>query len=297
MPVPIAQRFADLAEEFDLRGKLTVLPVPGGLGRIDRSVRGLPDKDRVALLDLVRDRFVPRFDVSLEVLTHTMGLDIKTHALLPHTETAWVSHLATPGLGHYDQLCDYLRYGWQILASEGINVRCAHTGGMPDASNIVNDRILNRGHHIETLADAIRQMRHEFSPQSDVLFTFASPPRHQPENGKLNFIKGYDDGFSVFALQCTVQESLLGVFDGTGDVEAEANRLITPDLESGTLVETAEAGKVISLLGHAQTFASRNTGLGLDVLELALTRLRERYGKRLKWRSPTDMVREGLVNQ
>ncbi len=296
MPVPLASRFADLADEFDLRGKLTVLPCPGGLGRMDRSVRGLPDADRLALLDLVRERFAPRFDISLEVLTHSMGFDLRTEGLLPHTETAWVSHLATPGPGHHEALCEYLRFGWQILANEGIHVRCAHPGGMPDPSNLVGNRILNRGHHIERLADAIRQMRLEFAPDTDVLLTFADPPRPQPANGRPNLIRRYDDRFAVYAIQDVIGESLLGVFHGVGDVNAEADRLVTPDLGGGTLIEAAEAGKVVSLLSHAQSLSSCNTGLGLDVLHLALSRLRERYGKRLVWRTPTELVRRGLVN-
>lgn len=296
MSPPLVQRFADLVEEFNLRGKFTLLPCPGGLGRMDRTVRGLPDADRIAILDVVRNRLAPRFDISLEVLTHSMALDTRTGALLPHTESAWVSHLAAPGPDHHEQLCTYLRFGWRILENLGFTARCVSIGGMPDPSDITGNRMLHQGHYLDRLADAVRVMRSEFVPDAGCLFTFAATLNTRPPNGRPCQIKQYADSFVVYDLQQSIDESLLGVFHGEGNVEAEAAQLVTPDLSGGTLIEAAEAGKLLSVLAHSQTLSSRNTGMGLDVLRLAFTRLRERYGKRLIWLTPTELAHRGLVN-
>ena len=296
MSLPLVHRFTNLVEELNLRGKFTLLPCPGGLGRLDQSVRGLPDTERTAILDLIRKRVAPRFDLSLEVLTHAMALDTRTGALLPHTESAWVSHLAAPGPDHHEQLCAYLRFGWHILANLGFTARCVTIGGMPDVSGITDDHMLHQGHHLDRLADAIRVMRSEFVPGADCLFIFAATLDTRPPNGRPCRIKQYPDAFAVYDLQQAVEESLLGVFHGEGDIETEAAKLVTPDLSGGTMIEAAESGKVLSFLVHAQTLASRNTGMGLGIFQLACTRLRERYGKRLVWRTPTELAQRGLVN-
>src|SRR6187549_1931725 len=45
-----ARSFADVIQEFGVRGKFTLLPCPAGLGRIDQSVRGYGDANLAELL-------------------------------------------------------------------------------------------------------------------------------------------------------------------------------------------------------------------------------------------------------
>jgi len=97
MRISDLREFADFADENNIRGKFTVLPCPAGLGRIDQRIRGLSDAHLAELLNIVRTQIAPRFDITPEVLTHTMAIQPETGALLPHTEIAWLSHLLASG--------------------------------------------------------------------------------------------------------------------------------------------------------------------------------------------------------
>ena len=294
IPVRLAESFADTLEEFDIRGKFTVLPCPAGLGRIDQSVREIPAADMQALLALARTRIAPRFDISLEVLTHSMALDTATGALLPHTESAWVSYLAAPGPGRHETLCAYLRHGWQILKNAGFTARCMTLGGMPDVSGITGGKMVHEGHNQEGLARAVAAMRREFLPDESINTMWAAVTVDSDWNRKTGlptWVITDTDATRVFDLHCTIGEPFLAIMGGQGDVAAATDRLITPDLQHGQLVDAAESGAVVSMLVHAQTLTSLNTGLGLQAFREAMRRFRARYGRRLVWHKPTDLIR------
>jgi len=294
MPVRIAEEFADTLDEFDIRGKFTVLPCPAGLGRIDQSVREIPTADLKALLDLARKRFAPRFDISLEVLTHSMALDIATGGLMPHTESAWVSYMSAPVPGRQETLCSYIRHGFEVHRNAGFTTRCMTLGGMPDVSGITGDKMVHEGHNLAGLAQAMATVSREFLPSETNTTLFAAVTTKSEWNSKTGLpqlVLTRPDGTKVFDLFCAVGESLLALMGGQGDVAAVTDGLITPDLQRGRLVDAAESGAALSFIAHAQSLTSLNTGLGLKAFREAMRRLRARYGKRLVWRRPTDLVR------
>ena len=291
--VDILRGLVDLVEEFDIRGKMTILPCPGGLGRIDRSIRNLDDRTLKEILKITRDRLAGRFDLSLEVLTHSMALDIKTGALLPHTESAWVSHLASPGKGHHEMLCEYIDHGVGILSNAGFSPKCVSIGGMPDVSGITRNRMLHDNHNIKRLADAVHDVFSRHFPNEKAFFVAASSryvgriskTRALPEK-----IRTYGDGTSIFHSVTSVGESPLSLFSGRGNPETTADSLVSKDLKGGSFIKTLESGRALVFLCHAQTLSSINTGLGLTALQIALKRLRQRYGRQLNWKTPTELV-------
>lgn len=290
MTLPNVHRFADLIESYGLRGKFTLLPCPGGLGRIDRSVRGLSDADLATILETVRRRIAPSFDVGLEVLTHSMALDPATEALLPHTESAWVAYLCAPGAGRFEKLCAYLRHGWTILRNVGIEPRSLTIGGMPDVSGIDPENVLRTGRHNDRLADAMAQVRNEIGPRSPRLVMRAALLEPKEFGVRPRLVKRYADGLEVFDLLCGMEDIVLPALNADADVNALADGLISPGLEKGTLIDVVNAGRILYLVVHTQTLNSLNTGQGLSVLAIVLERLRQRFGKKLVWRSSSELA-------
>lgn len=292
MPLPLTYAFAEFVEEFDIKGKLTMLPCPAGLGRIDRSVRGISDGELRECITIVREQFAPRFDITPEVLTHSMALDPESEALLPHTESAWVSYLSATG--RQEELRAYLRHGWTILANVGIQAHGVTIGGMDDPSNIAEGKMLVQGYHRKGLAEALLAVKKEFNPDVSVSFIHTgSPPISEASKARRypEAIHITDAGDCVFEVHSSVGDPLLEVFNGKGDPSVETDKLISPDLGKGVLVDNIEAGKLLMITVHCQTLNALNTGHGLQILREAVRRLRDRYGSRLVWHTPLELCR------
>src|SRR4051812_42655689 len=60
VPNAFTGAWADLVEEFGVRGKFSVLPVPAGLGRIDRPLPGVAPADQEEFFRIIRERVAPR---------------------------------------------------------------------------------------------------------------------------------------------------------------------------------------------------------------------------------------------
>ncbi len=275
-PVALAHELADFFDEFGVRDKFTCVPYPAGLGRIDRDVRGYTRDELVDIGAIVGDRIAQRFDIRPEVLTHTMALDPKTEALLPHGETPWLAYLCTEKRG--DDLQAYLCAAFQVFANVGIAARGITIGGMPDPSGIARGESLG-GQLRGELSEALLAVEHEFDPAASISHIFSGGPplsaasqeRHVPE-----IIHTADDASKVFEIHSHFGDPILNVFYGKGDPQAEADRLVSPDLEGGEWTERIEKGIVLTITVHAQTLNSLNTGLGFQILREAVRRLGQR---------------------
>jgi hypothetical protein len=289
-PLATIADFADLCEEQNLRGKFTVLPCPGGLGRLDQQVRLGPPGYIPAMLDLVRARLAPRFDITPEVLTHAMAYDPETGSMLPHTETGWLSHLAKTG--REDALASYLDHAWAILTRVGLSPRGLTVGGIPDLSNIAEGELLTAGHHRAALAEVLSRIQEQYAPGQLSTFMFCygkptSPPYKKswlPEP-----VWQGPGGRVVYELLSGLEEPLLSVYYGRGEVAAAVDKLVTPDLNGGAWIGLAEAGRPVVVTIHAQTMTACNTPLGMAILRQAVRRLRQRYGSRLCWLTATEL--------
>lgn len=290
MPLSLLEAFADFVEECDVRGKFTVLPCPAGMGRLDRQTRAYPDAELQALLAVVRERIAPRFDITPEVLTHTMAFDLETEALLPHSERAWIAHLAATG--RVDALHSYFDQAFTILHHVGIAAHGLTIGGLPDPSGIAQGQVIDD--HRANIASALLAVEQAYAPGIADSFLFTGTPARLPGNATRSapeVVYTAPRGGKVYELIAGIDEQLLLCYRGTGDVAAETDRLVSPDLASGVYIDCIETRGSLVFLAHAQTLMSLNTGQGLQVLRGAVRRLRERYGAQLVWHTPRELAR------
>src|SRR5581483_9233407 len=115
VPAEFTARVADTFEKFDLRGKLTIIPMPSCLGRIDKSLKRVPQEHLDSFLKIVRERIAPRFDITPEFLTHLRAYDLKKGNYQHIFEDAWITQ-APP-----DEIVDYFVLAFQILKNVGLN--------------------------------------------------------------------------------------------------------------------------------------------------------------------------------
>ena len=113
MPNSLLRDFADLCDEYGVRGKFSVLPMPCCLGGIDGQLNHVPPRHLSEFLRLVRKRIAPRFDITPEILTHLAAYKMSrydTHALAV-VVFRWVV-CRSPGLGRsFETVAQTVRRG------------------------------------------------------------------------------------------------------------------------------------------------------------------------------------------
>ena len=282
-------------EEFGVRGKFTVLPCPAGHGQIDREVRGYSGAELKDLMRVIRERIAPRMDITPEVLTHTMALDPKTDALLPHAESAWIAYLSATG--NSAALVKYIRHGYSILRNAGFAPHGLTIGGMTDPSGIAKNEMVSDGYHLAPIGEALLEVEKEFAPTvtETFLWTGAPPVSERSRLRRLPEVCFEKPGVGrVYAVHA-IDDIAFNTLHGNANLEKEINRLVTPDLERGELIVDAEAGKVLAVTLHTQTLISKNTGQGLQLIREVARRLQQRYGRRLVWATASELCTSTMV--
>jgi len=122
--------FCDVVDKWGIRGKISIVPSPGGCGDVAKGV--IPPLSRrtgidvqregewVAMtrewLDISRMRLYRNFDFSPEMITHDLALDLETGKYIDRSESDW-SQTQTS-----ETLTPYIERALQILKEAGI--RC-----------------------------------------------------------------------------------------------------------------------------------------------------------------------------
>jgi hypothetical protein len=91
VPCVFTERVADVFDKYDLRGKLTIIPMPSCLGRLDQSLKRVPPEHLQDFLQVVRERIQPRFDITPEFLTHLRAYDLKKGQYQHIFENVWIT--------------------------------------------------------------------------------------------------------------------------------------------------------------------------------------------------------------
>jgi len=72
IPLDLLEQFAEVAQRHAMRGKFTVLPYPAGLGTILEEWKGFDRQEIERWLEITRTEIAPLFDITPEILTHTL---------------------------------------------------------------------------------------------------------------------------------------------------------------------------------------------------------------------------------
>jgi hypothetical protein len=114
VPADFVREWGEWCGEQGIRGKFSMVPFPAGVGRIDQSFPGHPERELREWLSVTREIIQPNFDITPEILTHTGVVDLKTWKLTDAWEQyEWVD----PPV---EQLTDYLTASLQLLKNAGI---------------------------------------------------------------------------------------------------------------------------------------------------------------------------------
>jgi hypothetical protein len=285
VPAEFTRRVADTFDRFDLHGKLTVIPMPSCLGRIDQSLKRVPQEHLQEFLRLVSDRIAPRFDITPEFLTHLCTYDLKTGTYRRHLfEDTWISQ-APP-----EEIVEYFSLAFQILKNVGMEA----TGiTSPWVSGIDVEK-----KYAQALADAQWNV---FKRKLTWYFLYAASDTDKPYQCSVTY-KNAERGQTVVSVPSnagdifwsmelpTRQERLKSINDGI-------DRLVSPDGKTGRIRQLIESGFPVVLVTHWQSLYTQGTELGLEGLTALAERIQKVFGSSLEWVTCSELARRFAASQ
>jgi len=276
VPAEFTARVAETFERFDLRGKMTVIPMPSCLGRIDQSLKRVPAEHLQAFLKIVRERIAPRFDITPEFLTHLRAYNLKTGDYQHIYEDVWITRAPL------DEIVEYFVLAFQILQNVGLPA----TGiTSPWVSGIDVEK-----KYAQALADAQWKV---FQRKVTWYFLYGSdlgPPR------KLSVeYEAPERGQKVVSVPANAPDMFWSMERPPSErrqfIRNNIDRLLSADGRTGRIRELIDAGAPVMLITHWQSLYTQGTGLGVEGLTALAERIQKVFGQSIEWISCSERAR------
>jgi len=282
VPASFTRRFADVCDEYGVKGKFTILPAPCGLGRIDQRLAHVPPGAVRDFLEIVRRRLAPRFDITPELLTHSLAL--RPGGGLRHLcEDEWVARATVA------EMTDYLALALRILRNVGLPANGVTSPWNTGASNEQD----------YARAIAAAQWRvHRRRLTWYFLHIFGAGPGQPPRVAWRNRRTGQ----TVVSVPATTPDAFWAVQYRTGRAArraaaAGATALLAADGKSGRIRELLDQPCPIVLLTHWQSLFAQGSAAGLCALDEVLRRVRDRLGDQVVWVTCSQLARASVAGR
>jgi len=275
-PESFTREFAEWCLEHGVRGKFSVVPCPAALGRIDEGLPLFSRAQQESWLRMCRELIVPAFDITPEMMTHTVVVNPQT--CQPLASGIWEQYdwVALP-LDQEELVVDYIATACRILENVGLSpAGVTSPGGF-------GGRTLEFYARVAGLA--VRQVT-----GNPVPYFFKRVSTQEAVEQPV----WYPDQEAGTA----VGEIIAGTNDWTGSWtgygEVSVDRYITADLQGGRLPALIDAGDPAVLCSHWQGFYGLHDGdrRGFNAFKTVVRRLRERdpHGERTQWRKCSEIT-------
>ena len=275
-PEAFTREFAQFCLEEGVRGKFSVVPCPAALGRIDEGLPLFSKAQQESWLRMCRELIVPAFDITPEMMTHTVVVDPKTcHPVEPQM---WEQYeWETLPSGQEEPLIEYIATACRILQNVGLTPQgVTSPGGFGGRTMEL---------YASVAGQAVRQVTGNPIPyffkqvardlQVDTPVWYADPARGEA-TGEIIASTG----------------DWTGSWTGYGEVNAD--KYITADLQSGRAAELIADEQPVVFCSHWQGFYGLHNEdrRGFNALKTVVRRLRELdpKGERTRWRKCSEIT-------
>jgi hypothetical protein len=268
IPNSFTSAWADLIEEFGVRGKFSVLPVPAALGRIDRPLPDVGRADQEEFVRIIRERVSPQMDICIEFLTHFLAWDIIRERPVDYTEKSMGPFSSR------DHLTRYFAYGLNILHGLGLNPTGATS---PGASCREIEWVYQAA-----IRDALREVT-----GAKIAWYFLHVDDRSPVVPPRIMSLDREQGEACVSMVSAGNDASWRTQFGEPSVQ---DTLITADGQCGRLVDLFRNGSPIGFHTHWQSLFSNGRWTGLDDFRVTLERVREHLTG-TRWTKCSDLAR------
>ena len=280
VPNDFLEDFCRVTEELGIKGKLSVVPMPGGLGEVSRGIPGYPEAEIRQWLETVRTRVSPNFSLSPEMLTHAAFWDLEKEAPGYTDENTWSQTQSR------ETLTPYITRALQILKDAELEITGVSSPWRFGAE-------VQREYEL-ALSDAMEAV----FGKRDVWYALHGGPKgpgYRPQA-----VMG-EAGKRMVWFQSTIPDLIWKTIDCPDTspeyISSIADQFITEDGKEGRVVQVLKEGSQVILLTHWQSLFSNGTRTGLRALELVGERIRKHLSDQVEWIRTEDLMRRILEDE
>jgi hypothetical protein len=277
VPNTFLDAFCDVVDGYGIRGKFSIVPAPASMGDIVDGVNG----DRMAThlwVSTVKRRLAGAMDLSPEMITHDLALDLPSGKLLDKGESVWSQSQDRSTLAPY--ITRALRY----LKDAGL-----------DATGVTSPWIFGQDVEGEYIASIVQAQRSVFGRERSWYFLHMmhKEPATRP------WVAYRDGETALVSVASTVDDIIWQTIDSPRQDRAYilelTSQILTEDGRGGQVRQVLDAGGWPVLVTHWQSLFSNGLCTGLIVLEEVARRVRSALGEEVRWATCSELMEATLA--
>jgi len=273
IPNTFWKKFIKWALKEGVKGKFTFLPCPAGLGYINDKVEGYTKEELSELIGLIKEEYTKNFDITPEILTHSLAWDIKRGELLAITEHEWT----------YDKseevLTEYMAFALKILKDVGIIAT-----GITQPCNFKGDENI--------YARAVLNAQKRINDISTTYYFIHSDGDSLKVNSPIVISNKDKDEFVVSIVSGSRADEPFWetIYGDRGDVLKMADYYISKDGKSGRFIDLLSTDSPLIFHAHPQTLYSNGKELGFLSLMEVVNRVNKYLKHKVEWMSMSEFI-------
>jgi hypothetical protein len=274
-PTSFYVEFGQWAKTNGVKGKMTVLPVAGGIAAVDGSLGEYPGhtkQERLEWIGVAKTLIQPNFTITPEIITHLLPWDTANSKTIDHGQR---ENVFFAGLD-VEAKTNYVTYAMQRLKNAGLSC-----GGATMCWAIPPELNAEFGQA------TIEAMRRVYGAKDVIIFNDSGA---DPE-----VVYRSADGYVATKTPPRVGD-LDGILYRSGHptperIEADASAFISPDGRTGTFVDQIKRGKCLIFNTHIQMLYTNGRKSGFEVYKRAIERLNRLHGNSIQWATATQVAK------
>ena len=274
-PESFVREFAEWCLENDVRGKYSVVPCPAALGRIDEGLPLFSKAQQESWLQMCREVITPAYDITPEMITHTVVVDPKT--CKPLESGIWEQYnWNNLPVDQEELVIDYITTACQILENVGLTPEGVTSPG-------------GFGNPLDFYAKVVGIAAREVTGNPTPYFF-----KRVSADGPVETPVWYADRETGTAVGEIIASTGDWTGSWTGYGEVNVDKYISADLQGGRLPAVIDAGDPGVLISHWQGFYGLHNDdrRGFNAFKTVVRRLKERdpNGERTQWRKCSEIT-------
>ncbi len=274
-PESFVREFAEWCLEHGVRGKYSVVPCPAALGRIDEGLPLFSKAQQESWLQMCREIITPAYDITPEMITHTVVVDPKT--CKPLESGIWEQYnWNNLPVDQEELVIDYITTACQILENVGLTPEGVTSPG-------------GFGNPLDFYAKVVGIAAREVTGNPTPYFF-----KQVSADGPVETPVWYADRETGTAVGEIIASTGDWTGSWTGYGEVNVDKYISADLQGGRLPAVIDAGDPAVLISHWQGFYGLHNDdrRGFNAFKTVVHRLKERdpNGERTQWRKCSEIT-------
>ena len=276
VPNSFMEEFCEIIETYGIKGKFSIVPMPGGRGDILNGIPGFPQEEIDDWLDMARNRVAKYFSICPEMLTHAGAVDLSNGKIMDINEEVWSRSQDR------QTLTPYITKALTLLKDAGFSITgISSPWGF---GRMVEDE------YVFAIAEA---MYNVFGKADSWYFTwFDDNPSAVPT------VTFDNAGRRVVSIPATIYDYLWETMHTTDTSEEYISSVINPILSedgtSGKLIEILDGGGIPVILTHWQSLFSNGSRTGLTALTHLAQRIQNHLAHRVEWVTHEELMKMTL---